>query len=81
MQRFGEDVESRTNDGKSNDCLFVISKILCFMVCSTGTNLISELFSAMTSRMRFTDVWNLVLGNAIGSRINEARQSATEYLQ
>jgi hypothetical protein len=35
----------------------------------------------MTSRMRFTDVWNLVLGNPVGPRINEARQSATEYLQ
>jgi hypothetical protein len=46
-----------------------------------GTNLISELFSTMTSRMRFTDVWNLVLGNAVGPRINEARQSAIEYLQ
>ncbi len=46
-----------------------------------GTNLISELFSTMTTRMRFTDVWNLVLGNPVGSRINEARQSATEYLQ
>jgi len=82
MQRFGEDVESRTNDGKSKDFVFFfIVKILRFTICSTGTNLISELFSAMTSRMRFTDVWNLVLGNAIGPRINEARQSATEYLQ
>jgi hypothetical protein len=35
----------------------------------------------MTSHMRFTDVWNLVLGNAVGPRINEARQSATDYLQ
>jgi hypothetical protein len=35
----------------------------------------------MTTRMRFTDVWNLVLGNPVGARINEARQSATEYLQ
>jgi len=35
----------------------------------------------MTSRMHFTDVWNIVLGNPVGSRINEARQSATEYLQ
>ncbi|CAF0752785.1 unnamed protein product [Adineta steineri] len=60
MQRFGEDVESRSTD---------------------GTNLISELFSTMTTRMRFTDVWNLVLGNPVGPRINEARQSATEYLQ
>lgn len=46
-----------------------------------GTNLISELFSAMTSCMRFTDVWNLVLGNTVGPRINEARQSARAYLQ
>jgi len=60
MQRFGEDVDARSND---------------------GTNLISELFSTMTSRMRFTDVWSLVLGNPVGPRINEARQSATEYLQ
>jgi hypothetical protein len=35
----------------------------------------------MTSRMRFTDVWNLVLGNPVGPRIAEARQSATQYLQ
>lgn len=35
----------------------------------------------MTSCMRFTDVWNLVLGNTVGPRINEARQSATAYLQ
>jgi hypothetical protein len=35
----------------------------------------------MTSRMHFTDVWNIVLGNPVGPRINEARQSATEYLQ
>ncbi|CAF1162054.1 unnamed protein product [Rotaria sordida] len=60
MQRFGEDVDARSND---------------------GTNLISELFSTMTSRMHFTDVWNLVLGNPVGPRINQARQSATEYLQ
>ncbi|UJR37992.1 hypothetical protein I4U23_030674 [Adineta vaga] len=60
MQRFGEDVESRSTD---------------------GTNIISELFSTMTTRMRFTDVWNIVLGNPVGARINEARQSATEYLQ
>ncbi|CAF1403986.1 unnamed protein product [Rotaria magnacalcarata] len=60
MQRFGEDIETRSND---------------------GANLISELFSTMTSRMHFTDVWNLVLGNPVGLRINEARRSATEYLQ
>ncbi|CAF2492678.1 unnamed protein product [Rotaria sp. Silwood2] len=60
MQRFGEDIDARSND---------------------GTNLISELFSTMTSRMHFTDVWNLVLGNPVGPRINEARRSATEYLQ
>ena len=35
----------------------------------------------MTARMHFTDVWNLVLGNPIGERINEARVSATAYLQ
>ena len=35
----------------------------------------------MTSCMRFTDVWNLVLGNTVGPRINEARQSARTYLQ
>ncbi|CAF0890660.1 unnamed protein product [Adineta ricciae] len=46
-----------------------------------GTNIISELFSAMTTRMRFTDVWSVVLGNPVGARINEARQSATEYLR
>lgn len=60
MQRFGEGVDSRSND---------------------GTNLISELFSTMTARMHFTDVWNLVLGNPVGPRINEARRSAIEYLQ
>ena len=47
----------------------------------SGTNMISELFSTMTSRMRFTDVWNLVLGNTVGPRISEARQSATDYLR
>ena len=52
-----------------------------FFLIYLGTNLISELFSTMTSRMHFTDVWNLVLGNPVGPRINEARRSAAEYLQ
>ncbi|CAF4346272.1 unnamed protein product [Didymodactylos carnosus] len=49
---------------------------------SDGTSLVSELFSVMTSQMRFSDVWNLVLGNPIvGTRFSAARHSATDYLQ
>lgn len=51
------------------------------MYLHLGNNLISELFSTMTARMRFNDVWSLVLGNPVGPRINEARQSATQYLR
>lgn len=58
-----------------------INKNYYILIFYLGTNIISELFSTMTSRMHFTDVWQLVLGNPVGPRINQARQSAIEYLQ
>ncbi|CAF0981590.1 unnamed protein product [Didymodactylos carnosus] len=49
---------------------------------SNETCLIRELFSVMTAQMRFSDVWDLILGNPIvDSRFNQARRSATSYLQ